>query len=301
VTNIINTKILDSPLQFVVNAEGNIPHALMGDEAHIRQILINLLGNAIKYTEEGQVSLSINAEPLDDESINLIFEIKDSGRGIKPEDIDKLFNEYFRADIDLNKNIEGVGLGLTITQELIRKMGGSIKVSSIYGKGSTFTVTVPQKIIIAGNDPMELAYGRNDEPAKFTAPNAKVMVVDDIGTNLVVAKGLLVPYDMDVFLYKSGAEAIESIRSEDFDIILMDQKMPGMSGLETLQHIREMGDGDSYYGKVPVIALTANAISGVRETLLENGFTDYLTKPIDTTKLNQVLAQWLPEDKIIQA
>jgi len=410
VISIIRMRVLDKQIKFTVNIDCNIPNALIGDEVRIRQVLINVLGNAVKYTEKGFVSFKVCEESTENDTINLLMEIADSGRGIKSEDLDTLFGEYVQVDMGRNKSIEGVGLGLAITQSIAREMGGSISVESEYGVGSTFTIRLPQKVhspekLAAVDDPEKIKvlvyerrktysdsiantvgnlgvdcvlaetdaelrelmsgngfshvflsyelYGKNEDtirklagnakivllaefsesipdksmstlpmPAhsmsvasvlngtfdnyfyyetdeaatRFVAPDAKVLIVDDIGANLVVAKGLLAPYRMSVDLCKSGEEAIEAIRAERYDLVFMDHRMPGMDGIEATKIIRGMGGDDPYIDNLPIIALTANAISGTREMFLRSGFNDYLSKPIDILKLSAVLERWLPRE-----
>jgi len=287
VVNIVKMKIVDSGLRFDINIDSNIPNSLFGDEARIRQVLLNILGNAVKYTKEGFISFSVNGEIIES-TVHLTIEIADSGIGIKPEDLKKLFGEFVRMDMESKKGIEGTGLGLAIAKNLLTAMGGDISVKSEYGKGSTFTIKLPQKI--SANELFDSI--KNDSiTIKFNAPNAKVLVVDDIDANLKVAKGLMQPYKMQVDLCTSGAEAIEKIKANGYDLVFIDHMMPDMDGVEATKLIREM------YANLPIIALTANAVSGVKEMFLENGFNDFLSKPIDIVELNSILEKWLPREK----
>jgi len=287
VINIIKTMITNSELKFEINIDSNIPPVLFGDEIRIRQVLLNLLSNAVKYTKKGFVSFSVSGEIVKD-TVLLTIVISDSGIGIKKEDLGKLFDDFVRLGFTVNKDVEGTGLGLAITKNLVTAMGGNISVQSEYGKGSTFIVKLPQKI-----RSHELFYTtkKNSITVKFNAPKARVLVVDDIDTNLKVAKGLLQPYKMQIDLCLSGAEAIKMVKANSYDIIFMDYMMPEMDGIEATKHIKKM------YANLPVIALTANAISGTKEMFLSNGLDDYLSKPIDTIKLNSILEKWLPEEK----
>jgi len=405
VISIIRMRILDSSIRFAVNTDSNIPNELIGDEIRIRQILINLLGNAVKYTEKGFITLTVYGENADENTIVLTMEIMDSGKGIKQEDVGNLFSNYFQADAEATKGIEGVGLGLPITYSLLRAMGGNISVESEYGSGSIFTVTLPQKIysheklavvenpqnmrvlvyerreIYAHSisftvdnlgaycaivtDEAELdeklssgefsflfvsfmlykdsnkvimkhrkniriilltdfgesipdkslnvlampahsvsvsnilngisdsfSYSESHEPLiRFIAPDANILIVDDISTNLKVTKGLLLPYKTDIDLCTSGAEAIAAVESKKYDLVFMDHRMPGMDGVEATKIIR------TSFSDLPIVALTANAVSGMRDMFLANGFNDYLTKPIDTVKLNMILEKWIPKEK----
>jgi len=411
VISIIRMRVIDSQIRFAVNIDCNIPNALIGDETRIRQSLLNLLNNAVKYTEKGFVSFTVSGEMIDDNNIGLVMEVMDSGKGIRQEDLKKLFGEYIQIDQEKNKGIEGVGLGLAITWNIVKTMGGDISVYSEYGIGSTFTITLPQKIrshevLASVENPREktvIIYERreiyansiistidnlgvcctlvssdaelyermsketfsfifisftllernretitkagskskivvlsefgeaipdkklsvlampvystsianilngvadsfsysenNGHIVRFTSSASRVLIVDDINTNLKVAEGLLLPYKMKVDLCNSGKEAIAMMKANKYDLVFMDHKMPEMDGIETTQHIRALGTEDPYYKNVPMVILTANAVSGTREMFLQNGFDDFLSKPIDTVKLNSVLEKWLPKEK----
>jgi len=411
VISIIRMRVVDSNIRFVVNIDCNIPNLLAGDETRVRQVLLNILNNAVKYTERGFVSFTAQCDVIDEKNINLVMEVMDSGRGIKQDDLDKLFGEYMQVDLTRNKGIEGVGLGLAITWNIVKAMGGDIKVYSEYGKGSVFTVTIPQKIssseplasvkdpdkikvivyerreifansiaftidnlgvactLVSSNSELHgeltekkydfifisfslyennkntiMKFGKqakvvllaefgeatierklgiiampvycisianvlngvsesfnlseNEETiGRFVAPEAIILVVDDITTNLRVAQGLMAPYKMKVDLCKSGQDAIDAVTDIRYDLVFMDHKMPNMDGAEATALIREKGNEDPYYKNLPIIALTANAVSGAKENFLKSGFNDYLSKPIDTTKLNSVLEKWIPKVK----
>jgi len=284
IVSIIKMRITNPELRFDLNIDSNIPDALFGDEVRIRQVLLNVLSNAIKYTKKGFVSFSAKGEITGD-TVLLIIDVKDSGIGIKKEDLAKLFTDFSRLDSTANKYVEGVGLGLAITKNMVTAMGGDISVHSEYGKGSTFTIKLPQKI---GSSEER----SNSNVIKFNAPNARILVVDDMDTNLKVAAGLMKPYKMQIDSCLSGQKAIEAVAKNSYDIVFMDHMMPEMNGIEATKRIREMG-----YGELPIIALTANAVSGVKEMFLANGFNDFLSKPIDTAKLNAILEKWLPKEK----
>ena len=291
VTSIIRVRLRDSQIEFKEDIGPGIPKALFGDEVRIRQVLLNVLGNAVKYTSKGFVSLTVRGETADKNTVNLTIEVADSGKGIREEDIGKLFDSFVQLDLVNNKGIEGTGLGLAITWNLVKAMGGGISVRSEYGKGSVFTVKLPQK---TGN-PDRLA--SNKAAAVFAAPQACVLIVDDIATNLKVAEGLLMPYKLSIDTCKSGAEAVEAAKNKIYDLIFMDHMMPDMDGIEATKIIRQMEGGR---GAMPVVALTANAVSGMREMFLKNGFNDFLSKPIDILRLNAVLEKWLPKEKQIK-
>jgi len=409
VVSITRMKMADSWISFLVNVDSNIPNMLIGDEIRIRQVLINILSNAVKYTKTGFIALNISGEMTDLHTVSLKMEIKDSGRGIKQEDLDKLFIDYFQ--VDAGGETDGVGLGLPITGRLVSAMGGGLQAESEYGTGSTFTVTLPQKtrshtklaeVENAGSEKIliyeqcklysdsitrtvenlgiecvvassesdfifklsddaytwlfissalyeynkdeiskyaseakivllskihdtvvsdglrsltmpiysvpvanildgtsdSLSFGNGFGPiARLVAPDAKVLVVDDVQTNLRVAKGFLISHLIQVDLCSSGAQAIEALKSKKYDLVFMDQKMPEMDGIETTKRIRALGKIDHYYTELPIIALTADAVAGVWEIYIGNGFNDYISKPIDIEKLNTILEKWLPNEK----
>lgn len=412
--SIIRMKVIDSQIRFAVIADSTIPETLYGDELRVRQAVLNILSNAVKYTDKGFVTFGIYGEFVNVDTINIIFEVTDSGIGIKPEDMDALFSDFIRLDSEKNKEIEGIGLGLSITQNIIKAMDGDIQVKSEYGKGSAFTITLPQKfrsreplakvsnaaaksvlvferrkiyaqaiiytienlgakpalavnetelhnklasnsydflfishsqyrkyvsvihklakdtrvVILSGfgdsvlekdadvltmpvycTSVADILNGtRNDtsyntggeSTVRFSAPDARVLVVDDVMTNLKVAEGLLLPYRLDVDLCNGGASAIETVKNTAagrYDLIFMDHKMPGIDGVEAVRQIRALAKEDAYFGNVPIIALTANAVSGTKEMFLENGFNDYLAKPINTVRLNAILERWIPKNK----
>ena len=307
-------RIGSKPITFQLDIDENLPRGLFGDELRFKQVLNNLLSNAFKYTKEGIVWLKIKsesaeAEPhsLDGENakINLICSIEDTGIGIKNEDIEKLFSAYNQVDTKSNRTIEGTGLGLSITKNLVELMGGTISLKSEYGKGSAFTVIIPQDV----SDPNPIGGDLAERITKFQfyaerrsrkrriltpMPYANVLVVDDVSTNLDVAKGMMLPYGFNIECATSGKEAIRLIREEKtiYDAVFMDHMMPGMDGLEAVKIIRNDISSD-YARKVPIIALTANAILGNDRLFLDNGFQDYLTKPIDMSKMDIILNKWI--------
>ncbi|MCL2219976.1 MAG: ATP-binding protein [Chitinispirillia bacterium] len=291
VTNIIGVRAVDARLEFRVNVDDSIPTALFGDEVRIRQIMLNILSNAVKYTSKGFVSLDVKWEKVDGETVNLSIEVADSGRGIKQEDIKRLFKDFVQIDLVKNKGIEGTGLGLAITKKLVTAMGGRISVESEYGRGSVFTVLLPQKVSASEDIEDEVA------AAHFTTRGALALVVDDVATNLIVAHGLLASYGMKVHTCRSGAEAIEMVKKHSYDLVFMDHMMPEMDGIEAAMRIRNLG---RRYEKLPIIAVTANAVTGAREMFMQNGFNGYLSKPIDMQKLNAVLEKWVPKEKQVK-
>jgi signal transduction histidine kinase/CheY-like chemotaxis protein len=423
VVNIIRMRLIEKPVRFYTNIDAAIPNILSGDEVRVRQILLNLLGNAVKYTEKGFISVTITQEALEEHKVILKIVVADSGFGIRPEDQRKLFGEFVQVDTHKNQGIEGTGLGLAIAKQLCTAMGEDIFVESEYGKGSAFTVLIPQgiadtegadmpfasvdnpgekktlvyerrviyaksvawslenmkvpyRLVTTGNDFIEALQGEdwyfvfsgyglynqvkpvmeqqkkefpqkkspplalmiewgteayipdvrfvslpvqtlsisdvlNGTPdrrdygerafngTRFTAPGARLLVVDDIATNLKVVEGLIAPYHARVDTALSGAEAIELVKQDIYDIIFMDHMMPLMDGVEATAIIRAI-EGE-YFKTVPIIALTANAVSGMKEMFLARGFNDFLAKPIDVSKLEDVICKWLPREKQIKA
>jgi signal transduction histidine kinase/CheY-like chemotaxis protein/HPt (histidine-containing phosphotransfer) domain-containing protein len=411
VISIIRMRAVYSRIRFVVNIDSNLPASLIGDETKIRQILINLLGNAVKYTDQGYVSFTVGGEITGGNIVVLKLAVADTGMGIRPEDIDTLFEEYYQADEGKRHGVEGVGLGLAISNSLIKAMDGEISVKSEYGSGSVFTVMLPQMINsyekLAVIENLETAkalvyerrgiyaesiaatlsnlgveckliksdakfrdaikekqysfvfgshgllrrnmdtiseFGKNikvvlltefgeivhDESwsvlampihaisvanvingttdhflyntskeisVRFKAPDAKVLIVDDINTNLKVAEGLMLPYEMQLDLCTNGEEAIEAVKSKKYDLVFMDHRMPGIDGIEATGHIRAMSAEDPYFKELPIVALTANAVSGMRESFIAEGLNDFLPKPIDTVLLNSILKRWIPSHK----
>jgi signal transduction histidine kinase/CheY-like chemotaxis protein len=413
VISIIRTRINEKPVTFVTKIDGSLPDKLYGDEVRLRQILLNILSNAIKYTKEGHIILTVYGEEYDgqEQKITLCFEAADTGIGIKPEDMKKLFGDFIQFDAKQNRGIEGTGLGLAITRSLCVLMGGDITAQSEYGKGSVFTVRIPQDIrdrtpfaavtapetksvlvfenrricaesiaytldnlgagcslaqsreeflelltsrsyqyvftpsmlfgaaqqiltehnsdavlvllaeygesarpgihtlfmpiqpvaaanILNGN-PVDKGYHEIESPGiRFTAPGAHILIVDDIATNLDVAAGLLAPYRMNIDRAAGGPEAINLVQKNQYDLILMDHMMPGMDGIEATLAIRSLEGG--HYKTLPIVALTANAVSGMREMFLEKGFNDYISKPIEIAKLDEVIGKWIPPEKRIK-
>lgn len=273
-----------------------LPCQFYGDEGRIKQILINLLNNAVKFTKEGFVKVFVEGRPGETaEEELLVFRVEDTGCGIKQEDLDKIFEDFRQVDSKRNRSVEGTGLGLSITKHLVHLMNGTIEVESTYGKGSAFTVTIPQKIVdVRTLEELPEAPVREEEKIEpFVVEGYHVLVVDDNRINRKVAVGFLKPYGFLVEEASGGAEAVELVKHKKYDIIFMDHMMPGMDGIEAAGIIRrECGEN----GSTPVIiALTANAMEGVREKFLSSGFQDFLTKPVERKHLNETLAKWIPD------
>jgi signal transduction histidine kinase/DNA-binding response OmpR family regulator len=310
-TVILNiVRIGSKPIAFKLDIDETLPARLFGDELRIKQILNNLLSNAFKYTKEGGVILKIRCE-RDARDVWMTCTVSDTGMGIREEDIDNLFGEYNQVDTRKNRHIEGTGLGLAITKRLVEMMQGSITVKSEYGKGTTFTVRLLQGYISDDVIGKKLAKNltefrytmarqdRNKQIVRRHIPYARVLVVDDVTTNLDLARGIMKPYGMTVDCVNSGPAAIERIRKGEprYNAIFMDHMMPGMDGLEATRIIRNEIDSD-YARTVPIIALTANAIIGNEEIFLSKGFQGFLTKPIDIMKMNEIIDRWVRDKKM---
>ncbi|MDR3139558.1 MAG: response regulator [Treponema sp.] len=407
VISLVRVRIIEKNLLFTVNVDASIPNNLWGDEVRIRQILLNLLSNAAKYTHQGYVKLTVRGSPEKEEGLlSLYFEVADSGIGIKAEDTEQLFGDFVRVDLERNKGIEGTGLGLAITRNLCRLMGGNISVSSEYGRGSVFTAHIRQSyagggvlaavenpaskeslllhenpayaesfrftlenlgvpvkmyaqeregffreletgayafafvsiifaaetterikarslktvpVLLEGLDkkgamenmlrlpmpaysvPAAIILNGNIRPerrlsgrVRFIAPAAEILLVDDIPTNLKVAAGLLALYQIKADTVLSGIESVNMVQQKNYDIVFMDHMMPGMDGVEATARIRALG---GRFRELPIIALTANVVSEMREMFLKSGFNDYLAKPIEMIRLDDILRTWLPEQK----
>lgn len=310
--NTIDVRIGDKPLDFEISIRRDIPTMLIGDEVRIQQILLNLLTNAVKYSNQGHIRLELDYDTVSDDTILLKAKVSDNGIGIKKEDMNKLFEAFSQVDMERNHLIEGTGIGLTITQRLVRSMGGTISVDSEYGVGTTFIVTMKQKvadknsiietdsledfIVISHSNIFKGMVGEKVRIAKFIAEEARVLVVDDNEANIKVAQGLMSNYKLQIETCSSGKEAIELLsRDQKFDMLFVDHMMPEMDGVELVSILRQK-EGD-FFKSVPIVALTANAIKGVSDMFLSNGFSDYMSKPIDIDVLAKVLNKWISDDK----
>ena len=279
----------DKPIELITKIDASIPQVLYGDASRLKQICVNILTNAVKYTKEGSITFSINSV-VKNNVCRLIISVEDTGIGIKQENINKLFNKFERLDLKDNITIEGTGLGLAITKKLVDMMNGKIVVQSVFGKGSKFTVSIDQGIV---KNPTIKVEAINTTHEKIEVKNKTVLVVDDNKINLKVAERLLQTYGVLVECVESGFICIDNLKSgKKYDLILMDDMMPRMSGVETLQKIKvEIPEFD-----IPVIALTANALTGMREKYLADGFNDYLAKPINKDELNRVINEYLNKE-----
>lgn len=318
VYHMLISKAKEKGLALNVESNKNLPAKLYGDEVRIRQIIVNILNNAIKYTQKGSVTLTVGMsdmklsdmpdhsndsklENITDKNTIITFRIADTGIGIKKENISHLFDSFSRFDEEKNKYIEGTGLGLAITKQLVDLMNGEIVVTSEYGKGSVFTVSIPQKIV------SDLKIGdiseKYNEPSNkkkkkstFTAPDANVLVVDDVKMNINVFKALLKRTEINVDSAMSGSEALDMIKEKKYDIIFLDHMMPDMDGIETYQNMKLLEDNPNK--DTTVVMLTANAIMGAKEEYLGIGFSDYLSKPVQAPKLESMILKYLPEELV---
>jgi signal transduction histidine kinase/DNA-binding response OmpR family regulator/HPt (histidine-containing phosphotransfer) domain-containing protein len=297
VRNLIHFAVSQKGLQFKMEIDEDIPYQLFGDEGRIRQILVNLLNNAIKFTNQGYVSLVVTGKILDATHVKLVFKVEDTGIGIRTEDMKRIFESFQQLDMRKNKTTEGTGLGLAIAKDLVTLMGGDIQVTSVFGRGTTFTVTLVEKIMDRRTI-REMPITREDltkvDTHMFQCEDYKVLVVDDNRVNRKLLSAMLVKYGFQVDEAESGSQSIEMAGRHTYDMIFMDHMMPEMDGIEATRHIlEELEDGNNPV----IIAVTANAISGSKEMYLSNGFQDFLPKPFERLQLHDVLAQWIPEDR----
>ena len=295
IVNMMKVAASQKSLEMKCEYDINIPCRYNGDDGRIKQILINLMNNAVKFTKKGFVKITVGGQPGEqDDMENLVFRIQDTGVGIKQENLEKIFEDFKQVDSGRNRGVEGTGLGLSITRHFVRLMKGSIDVESVYGEGSTFTVTIPQKIVDHRTlkEVPEVPGVESEQLDMFVVYNYKVLVVDDNLINRKVAAGFLKNYGFDIYEAASGSEAIEMVHKTKFNMIFMDHMMPEMDGVEATRIIREEC---GLNGQAPVIiALTANAMTGVRERFLNSGFQDFLAKPLDKKPLNELLSRWIP-------
>ncbi|MCL2008247.1 MAG: ATP-binding protein [Treponema sp.] len=310
--NLNKVRIGSKPVSLILEIDEKFPAKLLGDELRVRQVLNNLLSNAVKYTESGQIKLSVSSEVLTDKVL-VKFIITDTGVGIRQEDMSMLFTSYVRFDSKVNRKIEGTGLGLVITKNLVEMMGGKISVKSEYGKGTQFIVEIYQDLLSytpMGEEIVEELMSFNytfrdmdDDTVSFRIPESRVLVVDDMPANLLVARGMLKPYGPKVDTAASAKEAIELVQRQPYDLIFIDHMLPDMDGVEAAKIIRawenerqkksEQSDSES----IPIVALTAHALQGMKEYYREQGFQDYISKPISPQVLDDTINRLIPEHK----
>ncbi|MDE6388843.1 MAG: response regulator [Lachnospiraceae bacterium] len=302
IENMISMRAEEKNLAFKVIWDAKLPRNLHGDEMRIKQCIINLLTNSVKYTQNGTVTMKIDCADIQEDILKLRVTVSDTGIGIRDEELHMLFNPFTRLDMMRNKSVEGTGLGLSITKRLVEMMQGNLTVDSAYGRGSTFSFVIPQKIVgtetlgdyrMAADD---ATVNNNGAGKIFIAPKAKILAVDDNRVNITVVKGLLKRLKVQFDSALSGSECLDKVRQNHYDIIFLDHMMPEMDGVETLHNMRQIKE----YMQNPsvVIALTANAIVGAKEEYLKAGFEDYLSKPIDSVKLEELICQYLAPELI---
>lgn len=290
-------------LEFMVDVDTSLPSVYYGDDMRIRQVLINILSNAIKYTNEGSVTLTVKEKEHREDLVVLHFSVTDTGVGIRPEDMPKLYRAYERIEEENHRTEEGTGLGMSITVKLLELMGSRLKVESEYGKGSTFYFDLEQRVIDAKplgdfHEDMKQQARAHKYSAAFTAPRARLLVVDDNAINRKVFVSVLGMTKMKIEEADSGRACLEQIGKQHFDLIFLDHTMPGMDGVETLQHMREMTEQENLCHNTPVIILTGNVYTGAREEYLEMGFDEYLSKPVIPKQLEKMIQDLLPKELV---
>jgi len=298
--SMISIRAKERELNLTFDVDEKMPREYCGDAKRIKQVVLNILTNAIKYTSKGSVLLKVSCIKVEQKEAVLRYSIKDTGSGIRKEDIGKIYDAFQRFDMKKNKNVEGTGLGMNIVQQLLKLMGSELKIESEYGKGSEFSFEIVQKVVDAtpiGDFKEKKSYSvqESGQPKEFTAPNAKILVVDDNIINIKVLKGLLKKNKLQADEALSGNECLALVEQNVYDMIFLDHMMPEMDGIKTLQIMKEK----KLCENIPVIMLTANAIVGDRERYLAEGFDDFVSKPVIPQVLNEVLLKYLPEEKIL--
>lgn len=299
------TRIGDKKVTLEMDVDEQIPRLLYGDGLRIRQVIINIMNNAVKYTEEGSVTITVRQQKREMEKILLYVSVKDTGQGIHAEDLKRLFDAFTQVDIKKNQGKEGTGLGLAISRQLVEMMGGELSVESEYGKGSDFSFTlwagVESEDTVGNFTEIKEETQEEEEEENvftFTAPEAKILLVDDNEINQEVAKAMMEPFEMQIDLASDGQQALDMLRSEKYDLVFMDHFMPVMDGVEATKRIR--GWQEDPFSNLPIIALTADAVQGVREEFLEAGMNDFASKPIEMKDVSRILRRWLPKEKLIK-
>lgn len=290
---IIKNRIGEKPIELFYDIDEKIPKKLYGDGLRIRQIIINLMNNAVKFTDNGHIRLCIKEVAKSTDAIKLHISVEDTGQGIRQEDLKKLFGAFSQVDLKKNKGKEGTGLGLAISSQLVEMMGGKLEVKSEYGVGTEFFFTIEQKLVAEETE--EHPSGEKNLK-NFIAPEAKILIVDDNAINRMVAAGLLAPFQMQIDMAESGKMALSMVQEKKYDLIFMDHIMPDMDGIETTKNIRAL-DGP-YYKTLPIIALTADAMTESQKLFAEASMNGFVAKPIDMAQITRVLLQWLPHELI---
>lgn len=300
IMSMMEIRVKGKPVELIAKVSDSVPRKLYGDIGRVKQIIINIMGNAMKFTHEGTITLTASWQQQEEDTGRLLISVADTGIGIKQEDIPKLFHSFEQVDMRKNRGVEGTGLGLSISKLLVENMGGSIEVQSEYGKGSVFSFYIVQKVIDAS--PCE--YSKNKKVVErkqfiidFKAPRAKVLVVDDNKVNLRVATGLLKKFGIVPDLVDNGQDSVDMIRRQvQYDLVFMDHMMPELDGIEATKLIRAIGT--PYTDNLPIVALSANAVKGMEAEFLVGGMDDFLPKPIDLGMLGEILQKWLPKELI---
>ena len=296
-----DTRIGDKDVKLVMDVDREIPRLLYGDSLRIRQVLINIMNNAIKFTDKGSVTVQVQAKQREGKRVQLDFSVKDTGQGIKKQDLEHLFNAFTQVDLKKNRGKEGTGLGLAISRQLVELMGGTLLVESEYGKGSEFYFTLWEGIESEENigdfgEVKEQPGDAGKDMFTFTLPDATILLVDDNEINREVAQALLEPFEMKIDVVSNGKEALDLVQQNHYDLVFMDHYMPVMDGVEATRRIRSL-EGD-YYKNLPILALTADAVQGVKEEFLAAGMNDFVSKPIAMKDITAALSRWIPEGKI---
>jgi len=298
--SMVSIRAKEKELNLSFDVDEKMPRAYCGDAKRIKQVVLNILTNSIKYTTQGSVLLKVSCDKVEQEKAVLKFSVKDTGIGIRSENIEKIYDAFQRFDIEKNKNVEGTGLGMNIVQQFLKLMGSELKIASEYGKGSEFSFEIEQKVVDAspiGNFKDKKSYSEKESEQKkeFTAPDAKILVVDDNKMNIKVLKALLKQNKLQIDEAISGKECLALTEQNTYDLIFLDHMMPEMDGIETLHIMKEK----KLCENTPVVMLTANAIVGDRERYLAEGFDDFVSKPIIPQALNEILLKYLPEEKVL--
>ena len=298
-----DTRIGDKDVKLVMDVDREIPRLLYGDSLRIRQVLINIMNNAIKFTDKGSVTVQVQAKQREGKRVQLDFSVKDTGQGIKKQDLEHLFNAFTQVDLKKNRGKEGTGLGLAISRQLVELMGGTLLVESEYGKGSEFYFTLWEGIESEENigdfgEVKEQPGDAGKDMFTFTLPDATILLVDDNEINREVAQALLEPFEMKIDVVSNGKEALDLVQQNHYDLVFMDHYMPVMDGVEATRRIRSL-EGD-YYKNLPILALTADAVQGVKEEFLAAGMNDFVSKPIAMKDITSALTRWIPKNKIVR-
>ncbi|MCM1258565.1 MAG: ATP-binding protein [Roseburia sp.] len=297
-----DTRIGDKDVELVMDVDQEIPRLLYGDSLRIRQVIINIMNNAIKFTEEGSVTVTVKAVQREGKKAQLYFSVKDTGQGIRKQDLEHLFDAFTQVDLKKNRGKEGTGLGLAISRQLVELMGGDLSVESEYGKGSDFYFTLWEGVESEENigdfsEVKEEPRETEEEIFTFILPDVHILLVDDNDINREVAQALLEPFEMEIDAVSNGLEALNMVQKKRYDLVFMDHYMPVMDGVEATKRIRELSGG--YYQNLPILALTADAVQGVKEEFLEAGMNDFISKPINMKEISTALKRFIPEEKII--